>query len=232
MIHGLSEYEKYRVLRPVIGEHQLDNTYKMPIIRNTFDKYFDWEKVELISFRSLSPKRDNSAVVAHMFRYDTELDRLWNHPLKYIPLFQTCAAVATPDFSLYPVMNINDIRHNVYRSRWLGCTWQNYGCQIIPTIGWVLPDTYDLCFSAVEEGCPVVVSTLGCVEYQDTFIDGFVEMKRRIKPSLIIVYGDVLPGITGGVLRIPYSESFARKSGAKQLRMPEVPRITVIKEAM
>ena len=45
MIHGLSEYEKYRVLRRVIGEHQLDNTYNMPIILNTFDKYFDWEKV-------------------------------------------------------------------------------------------------------------------------------------------------------------------------------------------
>ena len=73
---------------------------------------------------------------------------------------------------------------------------------------------------------------LGCVEHQDTFIGGFNEMKRRIKPSLIIVYGDLLPGITGRILRIPYSESFARKSGAKQLRMPEVPRVTMIKAAM
>ncbi len=70
MIHGLSEYEKYRVLRPVIGEHQLDNTYKMPIIRNTFDKYFDWEKVELISFRSMSSKRDYAIVTQPTRRID------------------------------------------------------------------------------------------------------------------------------------------------------------------
>ena len=34
MIKGLSDYEKYKVLRPVIGEHQLDEN-GFPIINKT-----------------------------------------------------------------------------------------------------------------------------------------------------------------------------------------------------
>ena len=114
-------------------------------------------------------------------------------------------------------MNINDIRHNVYMSRWLGKTWQNYGCTVYPTIGWALPDTYDIVFGGVERGSIVIISTLGCQNNEDVFLDGFFEMKKRIDPPLIIVYGDMIEGMSGRFVNYKYSDAFFKEN--RQLRI-------------
>ena len=146
-----------------------------------------------------------------MFNYDQELLRLWNHPLKKVGLFQSFAAVCSPDFSVYPSMDINEIRHNIFMSRWLGKTWQNYGCKVIPTVVWALPDTYDLCFEGIEQGSVVAISTLGCHSNIDEFISGFKQMMVRINPSLIIVYGKMIKGMFGTFINFKYVDGFKQK---------------------
>ena len=69
-------------------------------------------------------------------------------------------------------MNYNEIRHNVYKNKWLGKTWQNYGCKVIPTIQWCTPSTYDICFGGIEKGSAVIVSTLGCTSNPVDFLMG------------------------------------------------------------
>ena len=44
MIKGLSEYEKYKVLRPVVGEHQLDEN-GFPIINKTEFHEKEWQNI-------------------------------------------------------------------------------------------------------------------------------------------------------------------------------------------
>lgn len=229
MINGLSEIDIFKVVRPVIDGCELDS-HDFPIIQAPTLDSIDWENIYPINYQNLSPKNDNSNAVALMFRYDKELLALWNNPLKRVPLFQGCMAVCTPDFSVYPSMNSNEIRHNRYMARWLGCTWQNYGCTVIPTIGWATPCTYDLCFAGVEEGCPVAISTIGCRAHQDVFWEGFEEMKRRIKPSVILVYGDMINGMAGKFIHFRYEDAFS-KSGI-QLRMNNVSQVFIIKEAV
>ncbi|MGN0554155.1 MAG: DUF4417 domain-containing protein [Oscillospiraceae bacterium] len=153
---------------------------------------------------------------------------LWNSPLRKIPIFQTYAAVATPDFSLYPSMNYNEIRHNVYMSRWLGKTWQSYGCNIIPTVGWALPDTYDLCLGSIEKGSVVIISTLGCSNYISDFHNEFEEMKKRINPPIIIVVGDMLPGMTGTFINYKYVDGFV--TNYEHLKIEGISNIFTIKE--
>ena len=168
MIKGLTGFEKYKVIRPVIGDCEYDK-YGFPVIRR-LTRDLDYENLEVRNFKCMKSLPDNDNKLLMMFSYDKDLMRFWNDPLKRIPIMQTYAAVATPDFSIYPTMNINEIRHNIYMGRWLGRTWQNYGLSVIPTIGWALPDTYDMCFSAVENGTPVIISTLGCTDYQEDFL--------------------------------------------------------------
>ena len=227
MISGLSEFEKYRVIRPIIGPHELDH-YDMPIIRRSSVEDVDLNQLQALSFTNLSVKRDNRHILVLMFQYDHRLSILWNQPLKHIPLFQTCAIVATPDFSLYPTMNPNEIRHNIFRSRWLGCTWQNYGVNVWPTVGWADPSTYDICFSGIEEGSAVIISTLGCQGRKAEFLDGFAEMRKRIQPPLIVVYGDMISGMTGTFIQFKYEEALARKF--EQLQMPGIPKVFTISE--
>lgn len=137
LIKGLSDYEKYRVLRPVIGECKMDDN-GFPVINKTEYCEKDWCNIGITGLQNISPKRNNRNMILHMFNYDYRLMNLWNSPLKKVGLFQSFYAIATPDFSIYPKMNINDIRHNIYMSRWLGKTWQNYGCTVYPTIGWTI----------------------------------------------------------------------------------------------
>ncbi len=94
---------------------------------------------------------------------------------------------------------------------------------------WCTPDTYDLCFSAVEQNSVVIVLTLGCKDNQEVFLDGFREMKKRLSPSLIIVYGDMISGMTGRFLQVKYSDAFAKKY--VQLAIPGFSPIFEIKEA-
>ena len=228
MNHGLTEYEKYQVVRPIWKEHEYDQ-FDFPIIHRP-KKQVNWEALSATNFKNLSPQRDNSNTVSLMFSYDKILLPLWRNPLKMIPLFQTCAAVATPDFSLYPTMNANDIRHNVYKSRWLGCTWQDYECNVFPTIGWAGKDTIDICLGGVEEGCPVIISTIGCKNHQDDFLWGFYAMKERISPPLIIVYGEILTGMTGTFLHFKYKDAFLKK--VQQLRMEIISNVFTVEEVV
>lgn len=177
MNKGLSEYEIYKVIRPIFGDVSYDQN-NMPIISRADYSKINWDTLGIRGMQNMSVRQNNRNTILTMFNYDKRLLSLWNSPLKKIPIFQTYAAVATPDFSLYPSMNYNEIRHNVYMSRWLGKTWQSYGCNIIPTVGWALPDTYDLCLGSIEKGSVVIISTLGCSNFISEFLKGFQEMKN------------------------------------------------------
>ena len=143
-------------------------------------------------------------------------------------------AVGTPDFSIYPNMNPIEIEHNVYMGRWLGCLWQTYGCVVLPVISWWGKDTYDICFRGIEYESIVIVSTIGCTNHTDIFLCGFKEMKKRINPPLIIVYGEMIEGMTGRFVNIKYKDAFnSNKKGMyKQLSLFKEADIFEIKEAI
>ena len=190
----------------------------MPIVKKTDVGSIDLESLKAISIQNVSPNSIDKNTLVLMFNYDKKLMALWNDPLRKVGMFQGYAAIATPDYSIYSNMNENEIRHNVFMARWLGVTWQNYNCTVIPTVGWAKPDTFDLCFSGLEYGSVVVISTLGCKERTEDFLTGFNEMKTRLNPPLIIVFGDMINGMTGTFLQFGYTESFNKKNCYEQLR--------------
>ena len=227
MISGLSEYEKFKVLRPIIGGCEFDEN-GFPILQKSEYLEEEWCNIGVTGLQNISARRDYSKMLLLMFNYDYRLLSLWNSPLKKIGLFQSFFAISTPDYSIYPGMNINDVRHNIYMSRWLGRTWQNYGCKVYPTIGWAMPDTYDLSFSGIEKGSIVIISTLGCHNNEDIFLQGFNEMKQRIDPSLIIVYGDMINGMSGRFVNFRYTDAFSHDS--IQLRLEGITQVFEIRE--
>lgn len=229
MIHGLTEEEKFQILRPMIGECEYDK-FEIPIVKSSPILFNNINKIKIAGLQNAKPDNSNKEKLLHMFNYDKKLTTLWNNPLKYVPLFQSYFAVATPDFSIYPNMNINDIRHNVYKQRWLGRIWQNYDCNVWPTVGWAGSNTYDLCFENIEEGSVVTISTIGCQKNKEMFLEGFNEMKKRIKPQLVVVYGEMIEGMTGTFINFKYIEAFEKNY--EQLRLECVPTVFTIEEEM
>ena len=215
MTNSFTDEDKLLVLRSMIGEYE-ENEFHMPVIRRIAIDNVDWNNLRLISYKSISAKTSLENYLVTMFSFDKNLARLWNNPLKVVPLYQTARFISTPDFSVYSNMNYNELRHNVFRNRWLGVIWQNYRCKVLPTIQWCSPDTYDLCFGAIEERCSVIISTVGCKNNQKVFLQGFDEMKRRINPDLIIVYGNMIPGMTGRFVNFKLTDTFCPKVNCVQ----------------
>lgn len=225
MIHGLTEEEKFKVIRPLWGDHVWDE-FEMPVIHKTEEASLDIGNMVPIGIKNLTTRKDNSKKLVLPFTYDKDLMKYWNDPLKYIPRLQTAMAVGTPDFSVYPSMSVNEIRHNIYMNRWLGCLWQDYHCTVLPVISWWDEDTYDLNFSGVECNSIVIISTVGCINNPKVFLAGFNEMKKRIAPPLIIVYGDMIEGMTGRFVNIKYTEAFSKsQSEYEQLCLFEESKI-------
>ena len=87
---------------------------------------------------------------------------------------------------------------------------QTNGKSVIPTVGWVKPDTYDICFAGLRDGGVFLISTLGVnnsVCYP-TFINGYHEMRNRFPNARIISVGDRLAGMDDDVCYVLYKESF------------------------
>lgn len=202
------KYERFKALRPLPDGYELDK-FDMPVIKRVKREDIDIEIAGCIGIQSLS-RYNNTDKIALSFRCDRDLARYWNDPRGYITRLKSAMAVCTPDYSVYPCMNKNTLTHNIFKNRWLGCYWQSYGVVTLPTISWATRDTYDICFSGVESGGIVVISTLGCTSYGDMFIDGFNEMKRRLQPELVVVYGNMIEGMHGTFINYKYEDALKK----------------------
>lgn len=206
----LSE-ERIKIDRPVIGKHSHDQ-FGVPVIKKVTEDMIDFQNIRPLNIQNLSRKHNNTNKLVLPFAYDDRLERFWNEPLKYIPLFQSSYAVATLDYSLNENMAFAEYLHNVFKNRWLGCLWQDYGIATIPTVGWTTEELDDLSFSGVERESVVVISTLGCKRNPEYFMRGYNEMIRRLAPPLIIVYGDMYSEMTGRFINFRYKDSFQLKA--------------------
>ena len=85
MINGLSEYEKYKVIRPILNDWEYDE-FHMPIIKKTDIERIDWNNIDVLGYQNLNKNKDNTNNLILMFNYDKVLLSLWNSPLKKIAL--------------------------------------------------------------------------------------------------------------------------------------------------
>jgi len=67
---------------------------------------------------------------------------------------------------------------------------------VIPTVSWSNNKSYGFAFSGIETSSVVAVSTIGTLSSRSLFIEGFIEMCKRIHPAKVICYC------------VPYSEMY------------------------
>ena len=78
MNKGLSEYEKFKILRPIVGGCELD-AYQRPIIRKIDIADINWNCIKVTNLKNASVNTNNKNSLLLMFNYDKELLRLWNN---------------------------------------------------------------------------------------------------------------------------------------------------------
>ena len=133
---------------------------------------------------------------AHFFLDDYQFERCWNRPELYPPILGECAMTLTPDYSLYTDMPEPVQRWNVYRSRLLGAYWQHLGLNVIPTLQYSTPDSYQYAFDGIPHHSTIATSTVGVLQNHDArnlWRQGMRTAIGLLEPETILVYGKPMP---------------------------------------
>ncbi len=163
--------------------------YDIPKLRPTFCDCENW-----ISFNYAKGCEEPSIHGIHFFIDDYQFNRVWAQPDVYTPMLKKFSAVCTPDFSTFTDFPKAIQIYNHYRKHWLGAYWQSNGLAVIPTISWSNHDSFKWCFDGEPVGSCVAVSSVGTQVHPDSrdlFMDGYMEMVKRLRPKQIIMYGKV-----------------------------------------
>ena len=172
-----------------------DNTWGIPVLQHTsVSRAPDW----LVPYRQRIRAHESlTDGCVHFFLDDYRFETVWNRPVKALAALAPYQTLLTPDFSLYrdwpPTLQL----WNVYRNRWCGRFWQEEGFTVIPTVSWSTAVSYNFCFLGVPRRSVVAVSAVGVnleapLAYR-LFVDGFVEMVRRLEPLMVLSYGHLPP---------------------------------------
>lgn len=128
----------------------------------------------------------------HFFIDDYRFETVWSSPERLLERALAVGASLTPDFSVYRDIPRASQIWNTYRSRWAGAFWQYHGVEVIPTVGWGAPDTFDFCFDGIPQRSIVAVSDVGMKNSEvdkALFRIGMCELVNRTNPFLILSYG-------------------------------------------
>ena len=200
-----------RLMRPLPDYVERDS-YGIPVIvPQQIDISAMNNGLWLINMKNISVKDKNAnRKIVHSFCYDDALQRAYNDPVKYLARAAPYYAVSSFDFSMDSKMDFKSVLAATYDNRWSGVFMQTHGKFVIPTVGWINSDTYDICFSGLRDGGVFIISTLGAnnpVSYPE-FIAGYKEMRQRFPSTQIICVGDRLRGMDDDVCYVLYEESF------------------------
>ena len=169
------------------------NKWNIPEIKGI--KEFD-ESIEFIGFNYAKTfsKANKTNFGIHFFLDDYQFNRLWNNPDKYIEMLKKFKCLLSPDFSMYTDYPKAMQLWKHYQKHWIGAYLERQGIKIIPTIGWSDHESYKWCFDGEPKNSIVAISSIGTQRYEESkrlFIDGYAEMKKKLKPSKVLFWGKI-----------------------------------------
>lgn len=179
-----------------------DGVFEIPKIEK---EEITLENVELIGYDKLSENETDKIV--HFFLDDYKFEVMWNDPEPRIERLKKYKAVLAPNYSIYTEMPLSLKVYNTFRSRWCGAYLQSKGIKVIPTVAWGEPNTFWFCFDGIEKGSTVAVSTLGVRKEKALFLQGYNELIRKLKPQVVICYGEPFEEMQGKIITIDYAQT-------------------------
>lgn len=195
------------------GDMEMTGEYDIPVIRGL--KIKDLGSVDLLGFNyATNPKtmqeRENSMV--HFFLPDSNIERVWNRPDDYIPVFNMYKGLIQPDFSQYVGMPKAMLIWQHYRRMWLARYYQDRGLRVIAAPCWSDEESFEYCFDGMPKNSCLCISSVGCIQNPDVrnrFMLGLEETMKRLSPAQIILYGCINEGIRDTISGIPYIHMYS-----------------------
>jgi hypothetical protein len=183
--------------------------FDMPFV---YSQDISVQDIELIAFSNTKHNElsiSQKSRTVHFFLDDYKFDEVWNSPTEQLNRLSQYAQLLSPGFSVYTNMPEPMQIFNTFRNRWCAAYWQYNRQVVIPTIVWGGENTFDFCFDGIETGCSVAVSTIGAMDDEYDFKNGYEEMCNRIQPDVVINYGSTFDWMAqySKFVSIPYAHA-------------------------
>lgn len=225
MTHNI-DYENFLVARPLWAVFD-EGRYGIPQIWNTSLSKENASYSKILNFKNLTTKSNITNFIIENFAYDYDLETIWRNPFSKLKRLRKTLAVLTPDFSITPTMKKAQVIANTFKNRWIGCFYQQYSIDVIPTISWAQKWTFPICSQGIPLYNPVAISTIGVVD-KEMFLSGYNYFMNKIKPKYVICYGKIIKGMYGDIICFSYEEAFMPNKRYEQLSLFDVSRLNVI----
>lgn len=147
------------------------------------------------------------------YEADRKFKRIRDNSTYWIDFASKHPIVASPDFSIYWSMSLDEQKQNKDFNLWFGREVQKKNPNTVFNVRFGDARSYDFCFDGYPQNSIVMVGTHGCIKRYDerlVFKAGFGELVRRLTPRIVVVYGRAPLDIFGDyasrggvVLRIP-----------------------------
>ena len=169
---------------------------------------------EWIGFNYVMSDKKPEGKGVHFFVDDYQFERVWNNPDAYIDKLKQYACVLAPDFSPYGDMPLATQIFNHYRKHWVAAYWQMRGITVIPTIRCSTDDRSLEWYLDGEPKHSIVAYSSMWIRKDKTGVwdsaeKEFKTMMEKLKPSKVLVYGNVFPFMD--VAKIERIEKFTEK---------------------
>lgn len=168
-----------------------------------------------IGFNYARSEKNRAGKGVHFFLDDYQFTSVWKSPDKYLEMFQQFKYVMSPDFSTYTDFPKAIQIYNHYRKHWVGAYLQENSVNVIPTISWSTPDSFEWCFDGEPTNSVVAVSSVGSAnsrEKKELFLAGYNAMIERLQPETILFYGKVPEECQGNIIQIKaFHERFKKE---------------------
>ena len=225
---GLSEKEKFNLIKPLPEGWPKDDKGTPYLKRDVLLETINWNETKFASYSNVKSTSNKENKILLNFQYDKTINRIYNDIFSYARKVFDFLAVTTPDYSAYTNMEPWVVEENVRHNLWVGAWLQYLGIKVIPTVTWADERTYDICFNYIEKGSVVAISTVGIIRNKELFLKGFNEMIKRIKPSLILVRGKPIEGMSGKFIFIDFCETFEIALEYEQLALFQLDKIQIL----
>lgn len=170
----------------------------IPIIKK---QNLDIDKIKLMSFvNTKANDNENADKTIHFFTYDWKFEKVYENYEQELEKLKQYRYLLSPDFSMFTNMPLALQIANVFKNRWCGAYWQSKGLTVIPTVSWGDERTFDFCFDGIEEGSVVFVCTYYRENDKLSFMTGYDEMLKRIKPRTVLCYDEPFNTMKGNII--------------------------------
>lgn len=207
-----------------------ESKYEIPVLWRTKLTIDQASKTDIINFSNIKNENIGNEII-EFFSDDYKLNPLWNSPYNKLEKFKNALAVLTPDFSITPSMKEAQIIENTYKNRWLGCFYQQYSIDVIPTISWANENTYEICSQGLIKYNPFAISTV-CANDKNMFIKGFNYFMKRFEPEYVICYGRLLDGMYGKIIQYNYEDAFKKNKKYETFKLVPTSRFVEIEKSV